>query len=315
MSKRVHVAVGVVRRADEVLIARRADERHQGGLLEFPGGKVERGEAVRRALVRELAEEVAIDADPAQMRPLIQIRHDYPDKEVLLDVWQVPAFTGIPKGLEGQPVRWMTISALRDSDFPAGNRAIIRALQLPREWLITGPCSDDYSLASRLSRTLPRAASSGLLLRQPSLSRRAYLETATVALDLCQKHRIPLMLHGDLELLQDIPAAAGVHLPQHASTRLGKTVMPKGKWLGISCHSLDEIVRAGEIGADYAFLSPVCPTNSHPGEPRLGWAGFAGLARRAPMPVYALGGVGPTDIETSRNSGGQGIAGISYWWI
>jgi 8-oxo-dGTP diphosphatase len=105
--KRVHVAAAVIRGVDgRILIARRADSQHQGGLWEFPGGKVEEGEAVDVALARELNEELGIVVTAA--RPLIKIKHDYPDKQVLLDVWEVSGFTGEPHGAEGQPLAWVT---------------------------------------------------------------------------------------------------------------------------------------------------------------------------------------------------------------
>lgn len=73
--KRVHVAAAVIRGADgSVLIARRADTQHQGGLWEFPGGKVEEGETVQAALARELQEELGIHVTAA--RPLIKVGHD-----------------------------------------------------------------------------------------------------------------------------------------------------------------------------------------------------------------------------------------------
>src|SRR5690554_1447331 len=99
----IHVAVGVIWRGGRVLIARRPEGAHQGGLLEFPGGKVEPGETVQQALVRELLEETAVTVSPGDLQPLIGIRHDYGDKEVFLDVWEARVSSGEPRGLEGQP--------------------------------------------------------------------------------------------------------------------------------------------------------------------------------------------------------------------
>ena len=100
--KRIHVAAAVIRCVDgQILLAKRPEDKHQGGLWEFPGGKVEASETVQAALSRELEEELGIR--PSAARPLIQVRHDYPDKQVLLDVWEVSAFTGEPHGAEGQP--------------------------------------------------------------------------------------------------------------------------------------------------------------------------------------------------------------------
>ncbi|RYE91389.1 MAG: NUDIX domain-containing protein, partial [Oxalobacteraceae bacterium] len=80
--KRIHVAAAVIRGADQrILIARRGDTQHQGGLWEFPGGKVEPGETVQAALARELREELGIEVSLA--RPLIKVHHDYADKQVL----------------------------------------------------------------------------------------------------------------------------------------------------------------------------------------------------------------------------------------
>jgi len=125
----VHVAVGVLRNDQgQVLISLRADEAHQGGLWEFPGGKVEPGESVEQALSREVEEELGICVHSCT--PFIQISHDYEDKSVLLDVWNVQSFSGVPRGREGQQIEWRAQSALCVDDFPRANARIIRALQL-----------------------------------------------------------------------------------------------------------------------------------------------------------------------------------------
>lgn len=124
----LHVAVGVVTDDDgRVLISRRAEAAHQGGLWEFPGGKVEPGESVERALQRELAEELGLQV--RETRPLLLVPFDYGDKAVLLDVHRVTAWRGEPRGLEGQPLAWVAPEALGDYAFPAANRAIVDALQ------------------------------------------------------------------------------------------------------------------------------------------------------------------------------------------
>lgn len=126
--KRVHVAVGVISDgANKILVARRAEHLHQGGLWEFPGGKVEAGESVRDALQRELVEELAIDVVESQ--PLLTIAHDYNDKAVLLDVWWVASFQGEPHGREGQPLRWVDVAELKQLAFPAANVPIIVAVE------------------------------------------------------------------------------------------------------------------------------------------------------------------------------------------
>jgi len=123
----VHVAVGViVNEEQQVLIARRADHLHQGGLWEFPGGKVESGERVEQALARELHEELGLQVE--QTEAFMEVRHDYGDKEVLLDVWLVRGFSGNARGCEGQPIAWVPLSQLEDYTFPAANQPIIESL-------------------------------------------------------------------------------------------------------------------------------------------------------------------------------------------
>jgi 8-oxo-dGTP diphosphatase len=123
----IHVAVGVIVQKQQVFIALRKPEQHQGNLWEFPGGKVEAGESAFQALKREIKEELAIDIHSAE--PLISISHDYGDKTVLLDVWWSDAFDGTPIGQEGQITKWVDISALHQYEFPAANKAIIESIQ------------------------------------------------------------------------------------------------------------------------------------------------------------------------------------------
>jgi 8-oxo-dGTP diphosphatase len=124
---RIHVAVGVIiDGSSRVLIARRPDHIHQGGLWEFPGGKVEAGESLETALARELAEE--LDIRIGTIEPLLEVSHDYSDKSVLLDVCLVRDFSGEPRGLEGQPLRWVATAELAAYRFPAANQAIVTAL-------------------------------------------------------------------------------------------------------------------------------------------------------------------------------------------
>ena len=128
MNNVVHVAVGVlVDSKGRVLIARRPPSSHQGGLWEFPGGKVEAHEAVTDALTRELAEELGVKV--LSTAPLLQVNHTYLEKAVLLDVHHVIEWVEEPRGCEGQPLVWVMPSSLNDYQFPEANRAIVSRLQ------------------------------------------------------------------------------------------------------------------------------------------------------------------------------------------
>ncbi len=127
MSKRVHVAVGVIYQDKQFFLTKRLASTHQGGKWEFPGGKVEKDETVHQALHRELQEEIAIDT--LAMQPLIAISHDYPDKQVLLEVFLVDQFIGEPSAQEGQEQGWFSKQQLLELDFPQANIAILEQIQ------------------------------------------------------------------------------------------------------------------------------------------------------------------------------------------
>src|SRR5690554_6293328 len=170
--RRIHVIAAVIRDdQNRILIAKRPDHVHQGGLWEFPGGKLEAGEPRFDGLVRELREELGISVTDA--RPLLDIRHDYPDKSVRLDVWLVSGFDGEAHGAEGQPVRWVAASELDEYEFPAANAPIVRAAQLPERYLITPDVADEAELFAGLQRA--REAGVQLVqLRQTGMTAVAY---------------------------------------------------------------------------------------------------------------------------------------------
>lgn len=127
----VRVAVGVVlNAAGEVLLAHRGAHQHQGNRWEFPGGKIEAGETLAAALMREFKEEVNLHLIiEAGLQPWQVIEHDYGDKKVRLEVAIVKQFSGTPEGKEGQTVEWVPLNELADRQFPAANAPIIAALQ------------------------------------------------------------------------------------------------------------------------------------------------------------------------------------------
>ena len=123
----VTVAVGVlIDSVGRVLVTRRAPDAHQGGLWEFPGGKVEADETLLEALARELKEELGVLVQTTEA--LMVLEYDYGDKQVSLDVHHVTHWSGEPRGLEGQPLAWQRPEQLRDWEFPAANRPILERL-------------------------------------------------------------------------------------------------------------------------------------------------------------------------------------------
>lgn len=307
----VLVAAGVVvDSAGRILIARRAAHRHQGGLWEFPGGKVEAGETVVEALTRELHEEVGIDV--VRARPLIRFPYHYPDKSVLLDVWRVNDFSGAAHGREGQPVQWVEPEALREFAFPAANRPIVTAATLPSSYLITPePGADRDAFLARLADCL--AAGVRLVqLRAKQLDQRDYDALAARVSQMCRAHGARLLLNTRPERLG--AAADGLHLSSAALARCQQRPVPDTVLLAASCHDAAELARARRIGVDFVVLSPVQSTPSHPDAKALGWEGFRCLTDGIDVPVFALGGLRLADRGTAFGYGAQGVAGIRAFW-
>jgi len=128
---RIKVAAGIVLRqltiqSQQVLIAKRPDDKHQGGLWEFPGGKIEEGESPQQALKRELKEEINILVTQADF--FQQVSFDYPDKNVILEFYLVTEFAGEPKGMEEQRIKWVSINDLERYHFPAANQEVVNRL-------------------------------------------------------------------------------------------------------------------------------------------------------------------------------------------
>jgi mutator protein MutT len=126
----LHVVAGVLRDASgRVLVAERPVGRHLAGGWEFPGGKLGADEPRRAGLARELREEIGIRVEAA--RPLMQIRHHYPDRSILLDVWLVTRYEGIPASLDGQRLRWCGDGDLGNAGLLPADQPVVAALRLP----------------------------------------------------------------------------------------------------------------------------------------------------------------------------------------
>ncbi|WP_346798819.1 Nudix family hydrolase [Halomonas sp. Bachu 37] len=313
VKRRVHVAAAAIISADkkQVLLARRPSSVDHGGLWEFPGGKLAPYETGLEGLKRELHEELGVEITRAQ--PLIRVHHEYTDKHILLDVWQVHAYSGEPFGREGQAVRWVPMEELVNYPFPAANLPILRAVMLPTEYLITGEEGDEARFDTRLERALQEDGIRLVQLRAKELEHEAYLARAKRALALCRQYDARLLLNGEPGLLDEVDAD-GIHLTSERLMSLERRPIAENKWLSASTHSRKQLDQAAVLGCDFVSLSPLRTTPSHPDVSPLGWHDFQQLVERAGMPVFALGGMTRFDANHARAVGAQGIASIRDFW-
>lgn len=123
--KRIHIVAGIILNPEQsaVFITKRPRQVHQGGLWEFPGGKVEASESAEQAMARELHEEIGI-REP-ELSPYEHFDFDYSDKQLTFDFFLVHRFVGSPHGMEGQQGRWVTMDELPDYPFPEANVPIL----------------------------------------------------------------------------------------------------------------------------------------------------------------------------------------------
>jgi len=118
--------------AGAILLARRPDRAHQGGLWEFPGGKVEPGESPEAALIRELHEELGIETWTSCLAPLTFASHAYADFHLLMPLFACRRWQGIVTPREGQALKWVRAVDLTKYPMPPADIPLIPIL---RDWL------------------------------------------------------------------------------------------------------------------------------------------------------------------------------------
>ncbi len=313
----IHVAVAViVNDTGDVCISLRHENTHQGGLWEFPGGKIEKHETAQQALIREIKEELGLEVN--DMRPLIKVVHDYNDRKVCLHVHRVLSYSGHAQGVEGQKIEWVAVDQLSTYDFPQANLPIIKAVQLPERYLISGKFSDQDDFLQKLTSALD----SGIKLVQLRLKNiKLNSDEISSLIDkssaLCAQVNAKLLLNISKEHLRSIDlsivAFDGYHADSHMLDKLSRR--PEGTLFSASCHNQEQLQKARQLGADFVVLSPVKKTASHPETEPMGWQKFSDLVDGCAMPVYALGGVSVEDMESAWSHGAQGVAAISAFWL
>jgi len=126
----IHVVAAIIwhpSKLNTILISQRQKGKHLQHYWELPGGKLDSGESREQALNRELLEELNIEV--LESKPFMEVKHCYSDRKILLDVWQVTAYSGEAEGCEGQKICWASIDELNDYHFPEADIPILQAIK------------------------------------------------------------------------------------------------------------------------------------------------------------------------------------------
>lgn len=313
MNQPIHVAAAVMMDArGRVLLARRGNGRDLAGAWEFPGGKVEHGESPEQALCRELDEELGVVAEPGACVAFIRVPFAYPNKRIVLDVYRVSAWQGRPRGREQQALAWTPPYKLPDYDMPAADIPVVAALLQSDRYLVTPAQPGSLrGFADGLAEALVNGVRR-VQLRMPGLAADELAEYALLAREICVEHGASLLINGDIALARRL--AVGVHLRAAQLEQLQERPLPLGSPVAASCHDRAELARAQLLNVDFAVLGPVRPTESHPEALAMGWEAFSALRESSTLPIYAIGGLDPGDIDAARQHGAQGIAAIRGLW-
>jgi 8-oxo-dGTP diphosphatase len=298
VTETIDVAVAILTRPDgRALLAQRPAGKVYGGWWEFPGGKIEAGEAPARALARELHEELGVDT--------------YPHATVRLHFFRVLGWRGEPHGREGQAFAWQDLAALDVGPVLPANGPVLKSLRLPTEYAISNATEVGEA---RFLAALETRLAAGLRLvqvREKAMARERLAALARRVVAAARPRGAIVLVNGD-PALAHAAGADGVHLT--ARQLADATARPDCEWVAASCHDAGALSRAEALGADFAVVGPVAATPTHPGVPTLGWQGFEAIACDAAIPVFALGGVRRDDLERAWSCGAHGVAMIRGAW-
>lgn len=317
----VRVAVGVVLDdSGAVLLGSRPLDKPWAHWWELPGGKIETSETVEQALVRELREEIAIEA--TQVSPWVRYIHHYPKSTVELNFCKVTAWQGEPRTLEAQKLAWyqinqpvpLSIGPLLPATFP-----VLKWLSLPDRYLISA-IGDATGLPVWLDK-LKQALSQGVRLvqfREPAWEHKQandplLLKALQQTVALCHEYNARCLLNS-VHPWPWLRYTDGLHLRSQDAAKLAQSnqtaPITEQQLLGISAHHCQDLEHAALLNSDFVVLGHVLSTPSHPNQSALGWEAFSQLAQQAGRPVYAIGGQSPTTLALAQQHGAHGIAGI-----
>ena len=341
--KIINVAVAVIHYQAQYLLGFRDATQHQGNRYEFVGGKIDADETAKQALIREVAEETGIDIHDNTIVKLGRLHHDYGDKQVSLQVYNIeltaPQYEQhryLSHGLEGQALAWVNKSELLAGKYhlPDANKTILEWLHLPAQIAITYPLTHFSDQ--------PNPVAEWLTYHMKKVASHAWLYIRVKDSDFDNSVKQLMALRPDIQVilpferrLHSLQADYQIVAHQISQTALmkwfdneqdssvGEQALPLDRPLIISCHDAASIHAANQLASVRlqqqqapvigVFLSPVLATQTHPDTAPLGWVAWSALPQLADMPVIGLGGLSPAMIEQAVQYGGISVAGISQF--
>lgn len=318
-------------------LERRPDSAHLAGMLAFPGGKCLPDESPEIALARELQEELGIL--PQAPRLLMEIPWIYPaqsseregvvqSKRLRLFVYHVDSWQGELQCREGQTVLPISLNCQQPSEWmtalPPANRGIVAVLCLPPRIAITPACGAGDAGFSTWLKGLAHTANTlrqrfgvhGAIV-QLRPDRDLTINQWREAVQIVRAQALSAWVNADWDVAYGCHAD-GIHLNRYRLCAVSRETVAdwraENRWIGASCHALDDVYQANEIGVDALLVSPILPTPSHPEATGIGWSNFAELTREATMPTYALGGTTEAQMSRTQRLCGQGVAAIRAYW-
>lgn len=310
MTKLVQVAVAILTKPNgEYLLASRPQGKGWAGWWEFPGGKIEAGERPEQALIRESQEELGIT--PTKIQPWIKRRYDYPAthdaeaKTVLLHFFFVSNWQGELQAKEGQQLAWQHPQKLNVSPVLPANAPIMQALSLPPVYAISNVQEiGEPAFLQALKKQLDQGLQL-LQIREAQLNPSALATFSEQILKACAPYHCRCLLNGSQEQTFRL-GYHGLHL--NSQNLMAMTTKPDNFLIGASCHDVEQLQKAQTLKLDFALLSPVLSTPSHPEASGLGWERLTELVSGLEIPIYALGGMRLDYLAQAQACGARGIA-------